>query len=30
VVQRKEPVYLVHLIQMGVDGNPAGNSQLPN
>ena len=30
VVRRKEPVYLVHLSQMGVDGTPAGNSQLSN
>jgi hypothetical protein len=30
VVRRKEPVYLVHLSQMGVDGNPAETSQLPN
>jgi hypothetical protein len=30
VVRRKEPVYLVHLSQMGVDENPAENSQLPN
>jgi hypothetical protein len=30
VVRRKEPFYLVHLSQMGVDGNPAENSQLPN
>jgi hypothetical protein len=29
-VQRKETVYLVHLSQMAVDGNPAENSQLPN
>jgi hypothetical protein len=30
VVQRKEPVYLVHWSQMGVEGNPADNSQFPN
>jgi Retroviral aspartyl protease len=30
VVRRKDPVYLVHLSQMGVGGNPAENSQLPN
>jgi hypothetical protein len=30
VVRRKEPLYLVHLSQMGVDGNPAETSQLPN
>jgi hypothetical protein len=30
VVRRKEPVYLVHLSQMGVDGNPAKKCQLPN
>jgi hypothetical protein len=30
VVRRKEPVYLVHLSQMGVGGNPAENNQLPN
>jgi hypothetical protein len=30
VFRRKEPVYLVHLSQMGVDGNPAENIQLPN
>jgi hypothetical protein len=30
VVRKKEPVYLVHLSHMGVDGNPAENSQLPN
>jgi hypothetical protein len=30
VVRRKEPVYLVHLSQMGVGGNPTENSQLPN
>jgi hypothetical protein len=30
VVRQKEPVYLVHLSKMGVDGNPAENSQLPN
>jgi hypothetical protein len=30
VVRIKEPVYLVHLSQMGVEGNPAENSQLPN
>jgi hypothetical protein len=30
VVRRKKPVYLVHLSQMGVEGNPAENSQLPN
>jgi hypothetical protein len=30
VVRRKEPVYLVHLSQMGEDGNPTENSQLPN
>jgi hypothetical protein len=30
VVRRKDPVYLVHLSQMVVDGNPAENSQLPN
>jgi hypothetical protein len=29
VVRRKEPVYLVHLSHIGVDGNPAQNSQLP-
>jgi Retroviral aspartyl protease len=29
-VRRKEPVDVVHLNQMGVDGNPAENSQLPN
>jgi hypothetical protein len=30
VVRRTEPVYLVYLSQMGVEGNPAENSQLPN
>jgi hypothetical protein len=30
VVRRKEPVYLFNLSPMGVDGNPAENSQLPN
>jgi hypothetical protein len=30
VVRRQEPVYVVNLSQMGVDGNPAENSQLPN
>jgi hypothetical protein len=30
MVRRKEPVYLVHLSQMGVEGNPAENSQLQN
>jgi hypothetical protein len=30
VVRRKEPVYLFHLSQMGVDGNQAENCQLPN
>jgi hypothetical protein len=30
LIRRKEPVYLVHLSQMGVDGNPAEKSQLPN
>jgi RNase H-like domain found in reverse transcriptase/Reverse transcriptase (RNA-dependent DNA polymerase) len=30
VVRRKEPVYLVHLSQVGVKRNPAENSQLPN
>jgi hypothetical protein len=30
VVRRKEPVYLVYLRQMGVEGNPAENIQLPN
>jgi hypothetical protein len=30
VVRREEPVYFVHLSQMGVDGNPAENSQLTN
>jgi hypothetical protein len=30
VVRRKEPVYLIHFSQMGVDGNPAEASQLPN
>jgi hypothetical protein len=30
VVRRKEPVYLIHLSQMGVDGNPAENNQLLN
>jgi hypothetical protein len=30
VVRRKEPAYLVHLSQLGVDGNPAENSQLSN
>jgi hypothetical protein len=30
VVRRKEPVYLVHLSQMGVDGNPTVKRQLPN
>jgi hypothetical protein len=30
VVRRKDPVYLVHFSQMGVDGNPAETSQLPN
>jgi hypothetical protein len=30
VVLRKEPVYLVHFSQMGVEGNSAENSQLPN
>jgi hypothetical protein len=30
VVRRKEPVYLVNLSHIGVDGNPAQNSQLPN
>jgi hypothetical protein len=29
-VRRKEAFYLVHLSQMGVEGNPAENSQLPN
>jgi hypothetical protein len=30
VVRRKEPVYLVHLSQMGVGVNTAEDSQLPN
>jgi hypothetical protein len=30
VDRRKEPVYSVHLSQIGVDGNPAENDQLPN
>jgi hypothetical protein len=30
VVRRNEPVYLVHLSQVGLEGNPAENSQLPN
>jgi hypothetical protein len=30
VVRRKEPVCLIRLSQMGGDGNPAENSQLPN
>ena len=30
VFRRNEPVYLVHLSQMGVDENPADNSKLPN
>jgi hypothetical protein len=30
VVRQKEPVYLVHLSQMGVEGNPDETSQLPN
>jgi hypothetical protein len=29
VVRRKEPVYLVNLSQMGVEGNPAENNKLP-
>jgi hypothetical protein len=30
VVRRKVQVYLVHLSQMGLGGNPAESSQLPN
>jgi hypothetical protein len=30
VVRRMEPVYSVHLSQMGVDGYPAENSHFPN
>jgi hypothetical protein len=30
VVRRTEPVYLIHLSQMGADRNPAENRQLPN
>jgi hypothetical protein len=30
VIKRKKHVYLVHLSQLGVDGYPAENSQLPN
>jgi hypothetical protein len=30
VVRRKEPVYLVNLSQMGVDGNPTEDSHFSN
>jgi hypothetical protein len=30
LVRRKEPVYFVHMSQVGVEGNPAENSQLSN